>query len=63
MKQMIRDVQYLHIISMVKVMAKLRNYNEKKLQKDVKKETWNRPKQVKMWRVNKHRKTIITSTG
>lgn len=60
---MTRVVQYLTIILAVKVMEKLENYNEKKLQKDVKKETRNRPKQVKMWRVNKHRKTIITSTG
>ena len=34
---MTRVVQYLHVISTVKVMAKLRNYNEKKLQNDVKK--------------------------
>ena len=34
---MTRVVQYLPIILAVKVMEKLENYNEKKLQKDVKK--------------------------
>ena len=37
-------------------MEKLGNYNEKKLQKDVKKKHGTDQKQVKMWRVNKHRK-------